>query len=62
MTKKAIPPGKKEDSLPKGRKEKLSLYPLTIEQAVKAALQTGRAPPLKPKRANRQQKKRAKPE
>jgi hypothetical protein len=42
-------------------KEKLSLYPLTIEEALKAALQTGRAPPLKKVRANRQRKNPTKP-
>ena len=42
-------------------KTKLSLYPLTIEEALKAALQTGRAPPLKKVRANRQRKNPTKP-
>jgi hypothetical protein len=42
-------------------KEPLSLYPLAIEDAVRAALKTGRAPALKPNRTNRQRKKRTKP-
>lgn len=34
----------------KERGGKLSLYPLTVEEALRAAAQTGRPPPEKPKR------------
>jgi hypothetical protein len=51
----------KEQTAAESGKIKLSLYPLTIEEAIKAALQTGRTPPMKPKLANRQRKKRTKP-
>jgi hypothetical protein len=61
LTKTTTPPAKRSDSPPKSGKEKLSLYPLTIEEAVRAALKTGRAPPPKPKLANRQRKKRTTP-
>ena len=44
------------------KREKLSLYPLSIEDALRAALQTGKAPPLKKARPNRQRKKPPKPE
>jgi hypothetical protein len=43
------------------KREKLSLYPLSIEDALRAALQTGKAPPLKKARTNRQRKKPTKP-
>jgi hypothetical protein len=54
---------------PKGRKKrepagrsKLSLYGLSIEDALRAAAKTGRPESMqKPKRANRQRKKRTKP-
>jgi hypothetical protein len=36
---------------------KLSLYGLTIEEAIRAAAQTGRPPPEKPKRSKREPKK-----
>jgi hypothetical protein len=61
MTKKPIRAEKKSGDSREGSERKLSLYPLTIEEAVKAALQTGRTPPLKANRANRQRKKREKP-
>jgi hypothetical protein len=51
---------------PRGRKKrdpadrgKLSLYGLSIEDALRAAAKTGRPPPLEPKKPNRQRKKRA---
>jgi hypothetical protein len=54
------------EKTPKGRKKrkpaergKLSLYGLSIEDALRAAAKTGRPPPLEPNRANRQPKKRA---
>ncbi len=43
------------------KREKLSLYPLSIEDALRAALQTGKAPPLKKARTNRQRKTPPKP-
>jgi hypothetical protein len=57
-----------EEKAPRNRttkpqsKERLTLYPLTIEDALSAAAKTGR-PELAPKlkRANRQRKKRTKP-
>jgi hypothetical protein len=55
------------EKTPKGRKKrgpterggKLSLYGLSVEDALRAAAQTGRPPLPKPNRANRQRKKRA---
>jgi hypothetical protein len=44
------------------KREKLSLYPLSIEDALRAALQTGKAPPLKKVRTNRRRKTPAKPD
>jgi hypothetical protein len=38
---------------------KLSLYPLSVEDALRAAAQTGRVTPAKPKRPNRERKKGA---
>jgi hypothetical protein len=56
-----------EAKTPRGRttkpqgKDRLSLYPLTIEDALRAAAKTGKPPPLSAsKRANRQ-RKRSKP-
>ena len=43
------------------KREKLSLYPLSIEDALRAALQTGKAPPLKKARTNWQRKTPPKP-
>ena len=37
---------------------KLSLYPLSVEDALRAAARTGRVTPAKPKRPNRKIKKR----
>jgi hypothetical protein len=53
---------KKADEDVSSKREKLSLFPLSIEDALRAAAKTGRPPPLesqKPKR--RQRKKRTKP-
>jgi len=36
---------------------KLSLYPLSVEDALRAAARTGRVTPAKPKRPNRERKK-----
>jgi len=63
MARSKVTAGAAQQSKPRKRKTeggKLSLYPLSIEEAIKAALQTGRAPPLKPNRANRQRKKQTK--
>jgi hypothetical protein len=38
---------------------KLSLYPLSVEDALRAAARTGRVTPVKPKQANRKRKKSA---
>jgi hypothetical protein len=38
---------------------KLSLYPLSMEAALRAAARTGRVTPAKPKKPNREGKKRA---
>jgi hypothetical protein len=38
---------------------KLSLYPLSVEDALRAAAKTGRVTPAKPKRSNQKSKKRA---
>jgi hypothetical protein len=46
---------------PEKAKEPLSLHPLTIEEAIRAALKTGRAPSPMANLANRQRKKRSKP-
>jgi hypothetical protein len=46
----------------KAQKRELSLYGLSIEDALRAAAQTGRPPSLEPKKPNQQRKKRAKPE
>jgi hypothetical protein len=35
---------------------KLSLYPLSVEDALRAAARTGRVTPAKPKRSNRKRK------
>ena len=43
------------------RNGKLSLYGLTLEDALRAAAKTGRAPLLESQKPNRQRKKRAKP-
>jgi hypothetical protein len=40
---------------------KLSLYPLSVEDALRAAARTGRVTPAKPKRPNQKSKKRAAP-
>jgi hypothetical protein len=40
---------------------KLSLYGLSIEDALRAAAKTGRSPPLEPQKPKRQRKKPAKP-
>jgi len=40
---------------------KLSLYPLSVEDALRAAARTGRVTPAKPKKPNRERKKRAVP-
>lgn len=41
-------------------KKKLTLYPLTIEDALRAAAKTGRPPPLESQKPKRQRKKRTK--
>lgn len=41
------------------KRGKLSFYGLSIEEAVRATLKTGRAPPLKPNGAKRRRKKPA---
>ena len=38
---------------------KLSLYPLSVEDALRAAARTGRVTPAKPKQPDRKRKKRA---
>jgi hypothetical protein len=38
---------------------KLSLYPLSVEEALRAAARTGRVTPAKPKRPNQKSKKRS---
>jgi hypothetical protein len=43
----------------KTAKSKLSLYPLSVEDALRAAARTGRVTPTKPGQANRKRKKRA---
>ena len=57
-----------EEKAPRNRitkpqsKERLTLYPLTIEDALRAAAKTGRPDSIPtPKGANRQRKKRTKP-
>jgi hypothetical protein len=40
---------------------KLSLYPLSVEDALRAAARTGRVTPAKPKKPNRGRKKRTVP-
>jgi hypothetical protein len=55
MTEAKVP--RRRTEKPQG-KDRLSLYPLTIEEALRAAAKTGRPDPMpKPKRANRQRKK-----
>jgi hypothetical protein len=55
-------PHKKTEVSASSKREKLSLYPLSVEDALRAAAQTGRPPPLpKPERPKQQRKKRAKP-
>jgi hypothetical protein len=44
---------------PKGKSQRLSLYPLDLEAALVAAARTGRVTPAKPKQANRKRKKGA---
>jgi hypothetical protein len=47
---------------PAERGGKISLYGLSVEDALRAAAKTGRPPPLpKPTESNRQRKKRTKP-
>jgi len=41
------------------RNDKLSLYPLAVEDALRAAARTGRVTLAKPKQPNRERKKRA---
>ena len=51
-------PRKPREESANSKREKLSLYPLSIEDALCAAAKTGRPEPLpKPTRANRQRKK-----
>jgi hypothetical protein len=42
-------------------RRKLSLYGLSIEDALRAAAKTGRPPPLESQKPKRQRKKRTKP-
>ena len=44
---------------PKGKSQRLSLYPLDLETALVAAARTGRVSPVKSAQPNRQRKKRA---
>jgi hypothetical protein len=58
--------GSESETTKRGRKAKagtgkLSLYPLSIEDALRAAARTGRVTPAKPKQPNRERKKRAAP-
>jgi hypothetical protein len=43
------------------RGSKISLYGLSVEDALRAAAKTGRPPPLEPQKPKRQRKKRTKP-
>jgi hypothetical protein len=64
MIKKPEPKMSQKEALGKPAKTnigKLSLYPLSIEDALRAAAKTGRVPPAKPKRPNRESKNRAAP-
>jgi hypothetical protein len=55
-------PAKAEPGRGNAKDGKLSLYGLSIEDALRAAAKTGRPDPMpKPKGANRQRKKRTKP-
>jgi len=56
--------GSKSETTKRGRKAtadtaKLSLYPLSVEDALRAAASTGRVTPAEPKRQSRKRKKRA---
>jgi hypothetical protein len=56
--------GSKSEATKRGMKAKadtgkLSLYPLSVEDALRAAARTGRAAPTKSGQANRKRKKRA---
>jgi hypothetical protein len=61
MEKKPISSKPKTTTSREDRKKRLSLYPLTLEDAIRAAAQTGRPPPPEAHRANRQLKKQGKP-
>jgi hypothetical protein len=52
---------KHEKGEPTERGSKISLYGLSIEDALRAAAKTGRPPPLPKPNRNRQRKKPAKP-
>jgi hypothetical protein len=53
----SLAPARKETN--GGHKGKLSLYPLSVEDALRAAARTGRVTPAKPKRQNQKSKKRS---
>ena len=56
VSRKAAESERKGQSTERG--SKLSLYPLSIEDALRAAAKTGRPPSAKPKRGSRKRKKR----
>ena len=56
MTKQPMVPKKEEPISRDNGKERLSLYPLTLEDAIRAAAKTG---PVATKRTNRERKKAA---
>lgn len=61
MTKAHVVKGGPKRTKEKARREKLSLYPLSIEDALRAAAETGRSPPLESQKPNPPRKKRTKP-
>jgi hypothetical protein len=52
---------KKVDEDVSSKREKLSLFPLSIEDALRAAAKTGRPPPLESQKPKTPRKKRTKP-